>query len=76
MTNKYKKCPFCEQNIIPQKVKFYKCGKRVDRIRYVKDNKNHQVNWLSYRCEGLKNSKNFRLDENYQYIRMYNLGLS
>ena len=75
MSNKYKKCPFCEQNKIPKKVKVCKCGKHIEKIQYVNDNKNHGVDWFSYVCKNLKNSKSLRLDENYQYIRRYNLGL-
>ncbi|MGI9568062.1 MAG: hypothetical protein ACR2LL_13790 [Nitrosopumilus sp.] len=37
MTNEYKKCPFCDQGKIPQKIKICKCRKGIEKIRYIKD---------------------------------------
>ena len=48
MENNYRMCPYCGKNQIPFDLKLCICGKSIEKIQYVKNTKNHAVNWYSY----------------------------
>ena len=77
MKNKYKRCPYCELNNIPLKAKKCKCGQSIEKIHYVKDKKKFcKYLVFLYGCKDMKFSRQSKLDENFRFIRRFNLGLS